>query len=417
MNLPEHWPRSGWRPCSRLFSRTKPRSSGMKRRPIPLRATLFRAAEVSVFEERDPALWWGDHFKGGLDIHDVPGAHLTIMNEPQVSALALALGLCLAEASQLTAACRLPALIHVWRFDLDAETLPDNPFCRTNYPQTNALVPPAFILRAMPVDGRAGRSPAAPDSRQLTSAPIRAALEFSAGSFGKPFLPNSLPPIQRLALRCGGCCWPLPGIRKSGLMSSACGADFVPEELAGQVCSPREQAALCRVPPAERHAAFLSHWTAKEAYVKALGTGLSFPLHQVTLSPMAGTDCYTAEDAAQAGAVTGISVRRLPRIPGFAASLAAAGAITLISLLCPHKSALSSRRLTPKLILIKLWTAFSRRPLPIGSCGSSMTARPTARRRSPGGMRRTTPVSASYPSPIPACPPPGTSARLEPMPR
>ena len=66
----------------------------------PVRATLFRAAEVSVFEERDPALWWGDRFQGGLDIHDVPGAHLTLMNEPQVSALALALALCLAEASQ-----------------------------------------------------------------------------------------------------------------------------------------------------------------------------------------------------------------------------------------------------------------------------------------------------------------------------
>ncbi len=66
----------------------------------PARATLFRAAEVSVFEERDPALWWGDHFQGGLDIHDVPGVHLTIMNEPQVSALAFALALRLAEASR-----------------------------------------------------------------------------------------------------------------------------------------------------------------------------------------------------------------------------------------------------------------------------------------------------------------------------
>ena len=61
---------------------------------------MFRAAEVSVFEERDPALWWGDRFQGGLDIHDVPGVHLTMMNEPQVSALALALALCLAEASE-----------------------------------------------------------------------------------------------------------------------------------------------------------------------------------------------------------------------------------------------------------------------------------------------------------------------------
>ncbi len=65
----------------------------------PVRATLFRAAEVSVFEERDPALWWGESFTGGMQIHDVPGVHLSIMNDPQVSALALALQLCLDEAN------------------------------------------------------------------------------------------------------------------------------------------------------------------------------------------------------------------------------------------------------------------------------------------------------------------------------
>ena len=65
----------------------------------PARATLFRAAEVSVFEERDPALWWGEAFAGGLEIHDVPGVHLSMMNEPQVSALALALQLSLDKAA------------------------------------------------------------------------------------------------------------------------------------------------------------------------------------------------------------------------------------------------------------------------------------------------------------------------------
>ena len=65
----------------------------------PVRATLFRATEVSVFEERDPALWWGDRFSGGLDIHDIPSAHLSIMKEPLVQALAAALALCLDEAS------------------------------------------------------------------------------------------------------------------------------------------------------------------------------------------------------------------------------------------------------------------------------------------------------------------------------
>ena len=66
----------------------------------PAQATLFRAAEVSVFEQRDPSLWWGDNFAGGLEIHDVPGAHLTMMNEPQVPALAQALQLCLDQAAR-----------------------------------------------------------------------------------------------------------------------------------------------------------------------------------------------------------------------------------------------------------------------------------------------------------------------------
>jgi len=65
----------------------------------PARATLFRAAEVSVFEERDPVLWWGDKFAGGIEVHDVPGVHLSIMNEPQVPALALALQLSLDKAN------------------------------------------------------------------------------------------------------------------------------------------------------------------------------------------------------------------------------------------------------------------------------------------------------------------------------
>jgi len=65
----------------------------------PARATLFRAAEVSVFEERDSALWWGGAFAGGLEIHDVPGVHLSMMNEPQVSVLALALQLSLDKAA------------------------------------------------------------------------------------------------------------------------------------------------------------------------------------------------------------------------------------------------------------------------------------------------------------------------------
>jgi 4'-phosphopantetheinyl transferase len=47
-----------------------------------------------------------------------------------------------------------------------------------------------------------------------------------------------------------------------------------PLEPAWNVLHPREQQALRALRPNERHAAFLQLWTAKEAYLKALGLGL-----------------------------------------------------------------------------------------------------------------------------------------------
>lgn len=45
----------------------------------------------------------------------------------------------------------------------------------------------------------------------------------------------------------------------------------------GVACTPEESDALNRLPPGERSNAFLRLWTAKEAYLKAIGTGLAVP--------------------------------------------------------------------------------------------------------------------------------------------
>ncbi|HEU4628276.1 MAG TPA: 4'-phosphopantetheinyl transferase superfamily protein [Gemmatimonadaceae bacterium] len=56
------------------------------------------------------------------------------------------------------------------------------------------------------------------------------------------------------------------------------------ERIARHHFAPGESAALCALPPDVRTTAFLHCWTRKEAYVKALGVGLSFPLDQFEVS-------------------------------------------------------------------------------------------------------------------------------------
>jgi 4'-phosphopantetheinyl transferase len=54
-------------------------------------------------------------------------------------------------------------------------------------------------------------------------------------------------------------------------------------ELAGHCFSPPELAALANLPASLRAGGFFDCWTRKEAFVKALARGLSFPFHQFTV--------------------------------------------------------------------------------------------------------------------------------------
>lgn len=54
--------------------------------------------------------------------------------------------------------------------------------------------------------------------------------------------------------------------------------------LVQRMCSPQEQAFLGRISHEQRQTAFLTCWTRKEAYVKATGMGITFPLNTVTVS-------------------------------------------------------------------------------------------------------------------------------------
>ncbi len=55
-----------------------------------------------------------------------------------------------------------------------------------------------------------------------------------------------------------------------------------PLEVASHYFSAEEHCALNALPEPERHARFYVYWTLKEAYIKALGVGLSLPLDSFT---------------------------------------------------------------------------------------------------------------------------------------
>jgi hypothetical protein len=69
-------------------------------RTYPGRLTLLRTLLSPRLAVDDPQFGWGGLAAGGIDIHEIPGSHLEITDEPHVRILAQKLGSCL-DQSQL----------------------------------------------------------------------------------------------------------------------------------------------------------------------------------------------------------------------------------------------------------------------------------------------------------------------------
>jgi thioesterase domain-containing protein len=67
--------------------------------PYVGRVTLFRARERSVGETGDPTLGWSYWARGGVDVHEVPGGHLSSIQQPHVQVFAACLRQCIDLAS------------------------------------------------------------------------------------------------------------------------------------------------------------------------------------------------------------------------------------------------------------------------------------------------------------------------------
>ncbi len=122
------------------------------------------------------------------------------------------------------------------------------------------------------------------------------AVRFGYGAEGKPFLQSArglaadAPPSFNLA-HCEELA--LLGVRRANGCRVGVDVERVRPfanlwQVADRFYSPAERARLRSLPAAEAAAAFFGYWTAKEAFLKAIGAGLTVPLDSVEVD-LAGT--------------------------------------------------------------------------------------------------------------------------------
>ncbi|HLA74976.1 MAG TPA: 4'-phosphopantetheinyl transferase superfamily protein [Gammaproteobacteria bacterium] len=101
--------------------------------------------------------------------------------------------------------------------------------------------------------------------------------------------------------------------------------DLADQDIVEQFFSPREVQALRALPSAVQQQAFFNCWTRKEAYIKAIGKGLSFDLNQfdVTLAPDEPAALLNVHGHPEES--TRWSLRALPLGPHYAGAIAVEG--------------------------------------------------------------------------------------------
>lgn len=178
--------------------------------------------------------------------------------------------------------------IHVWRVDLSQ-----------GYPEVQAL---AGLLSADEReraarfrfdDNRKDYVVCRGALRALLGSYVNAApseLRFGYSEFGRPSLlaSSSAHTLEFNVSHSGGIALLAFAVaRKIGIDVEKVRRDFSTAEIAERFFSMGERAALRELRESQRHQAFFRCWTRKEAFIKALGEGLSHPLHEfdVSLSP------------------------------------------------------------------------------------------------------------------------------------
>ncbi len=153
-------------------------------------------------------------------------------------------------------------------------------------------------------------------------------LRFRYNAYGKPAL-ESEPGFNDLRFN-------ISHSRGLALCAIACGcevgvdvewirADLAGEEMIARSFSDQEAEAIRALPAELRTQAFFDCWTRKEAFIKAVGEGLSYPLDQFTVTVIPGQPAGLLSARGGAQEASRWSLAALNCGPGYAAALAVEG--------------------------------------------------------------------------------------------
>lgn len=158
--------------------------------------------------------------------------------------------------------------------------------------------------------------------RYLDISPCR--VRFSYNAYGKPAL--AMPDENRLRFNLSRSrdlvLYAIAADAEVGIDVERIHEELQVEEIAERFFSPAESAAIRASDGDEKHEAFFNYWVCKEAYVKAIGKGLSLPLNEVEIEFAEKTVWIGGE---RNGQVSSWSLSQLNAVAGYKAALVAEG--------------------------------------------------------------------------------------------
>jgi 4'-phosphopantetheinyl transferase len=153
-----------------------------------------------------------------------------------------------------------------------------------------------------------------------------AELRFTYNAYGKPAIAHPATALEfNVSHSRGLALYVITRDRTVGIDVEYIRADFPLMEIAKSYFSAAEQAELRSLPTSLQPEGFFNAWTRKEAYIKAIGQGLSMPLAEFDVSLTPGKPAKFLAVRVPGQAASDWSLRHLAPAPGYLGAIAVAG--------------------------------------------------------------------------------------------